>query len=180
MEACINGVRAAAVNLALLLIKGSVISIRSLDGIQQFSVSDAAKWLERCSREMTMPESSRQQLDILLAQLMSENGRIENRYMQEKGMMGGQFADFNDKNDNRRVGNTGNIRMDAESYRDIGRDRQGERGKGRERESIGRGDDIDRRFWEAEVMNEREREQAWEREKEEEREREFGQKIMHR
>lgn len=69
MEACVCGKRDAAVNLALLLSKGVISIVRSLDGTQHYSVAEAAHWLEEYKAVTDMPDGLRSQLDTLLYQL---------------------------------------------------------------------------------------------------------------
>ena len=172
MEACIGGVRSAAVNLALLLRKGSIMSVQSLDGMECYSLSDLSIWLENCVKKMNMSDSSREELDILVAQLIGENLRIDNRYRLEKESMGGQL----ESSRNRHPTYSGNDILAGESYRDT------DRYRGRE-EVRGYSDDL--QFNDTEITRERERENgkkwAWEMEKERERERErqFGPRVMH-
>ena len=170
MEACIGGVRNAAVNLALLLRKGSIQSLQSLDGTEQFSLSDISIWLEKCVKKMNMSVSSRQEIDILIAQLVGDNVRIENRYRLEFETTGGQLQSFNNsRNSSSRHPNySGNNTLEDEISGDT------DRYRGREEE---RGYSDDRRLKDTEI--EREREWAWEMEKERERERQFGPRIMH-
>ena len=178
MEACIGGVRSAAVNLALLLRKGSVMSVQSLDGMERFSLSDISIWLENCVKKMIMSDSSREELDILVAQLIGENLRIDNRYRSEKESMGGQHERSNNSRSNRHPTYSSNDILANESYRDTDRYRG--------REEV-RGYSDDRRFNDTEITREREGENekkwAWEMEKERERERErerqFGPRVMH-
>ena len=121
MEACIGGVRSAAVNLALLLRKGSIMSVHSLDGMECYSLSDLSIWLENCVKKMNMSDSSREELDILLAQLIGENLRIDNRYRLEKESMGGQLESSNNSRSNRHPTYSSNDILAGESYRDTDR-----------------------------------------------------------
>jgi hypothetical protein len=69
MEACVCGKRDAAVNLALLLSKGVISCVRSLDGTQHYNVAEATHWLEEYKAVTDMPDGLRSQLDTLLYQL---------------------------------------------------------------------------------------------------------------
>jgi TPR repeat protein len=63
-----GGIHEAAVNLALLLLSGTVEEFCSLDG-EEFSVVDATEWLRRYSREIDLASEIRKQLDAILRQL---------------------------------------------------------------------------------------------------------------
>ena len=69
MEACVCGKRDAAVNLALLLSKGVINIVRSLDGTQHYNVAEATHWLEEYKAVTDMPDGLRSQLDTLLYNL---------------------------------------------------------------------------------------------------------------
>ena len=141
------GVHDSAVNLALLLSKGAVSSIRSLDGIQLFSVLDAINWLKKYSSGVDMPILLKEELDVLLAQLASEAQAGHCRGLIERGSKGlgrGQereeMEQFEDSQARGRGGYAGGVIADPSGRRGSGgREVRYEREEREDREMKGEG-----------------------------------------
>lgn len=176
------GKRDAAVNLALLLSKGVIGSVRSLDGTQHYNIAEATHWLEEYKAVTDLPDGLRSQLDTLLYQLgqlggayfgdsYSDRGtprgqgeRLDASYMGRANSYGsspgrsvlGRGGDGDSESSEGKEWGRGSVRGSVSasaSRRDSSRDRVGEMESSRGRER-GRGRDVTvNRSYEQRVMH---------------------------